>query len=131
MNKEVKKVVESAKKAQKKLQGLLKNQDWMDEAKIYAEKQRKEVKKLFAGDVEKVKKFLERERSSLERFQKDLPGEVKKLRGFMDSQKREFEKLIKNLRRATKTGKLKPKKKKTSGTGGTAKKKSRSSSATI
>jgi hypothetical protein len=127
MNKEVKKVVESAKKAQKKLQGLLKNQDWMDEAKRYAEKQRKEVKKLFAGDVEKVKKFLERERSSLERFQKDLPGEVKKLRGFMDGQKRELEKLIKNLRRATKTGKLKPKKKKTAGT---AKKKSRPSSAT-
>jgi GTP-dependent phosphoenolpyruvate carboxykinase len=105
----------------------LNDHDWLDEAKNYAEKQRKEVKKLFAGDVEKVKKFLERERTSLERFQKDLPGEVKKLRGFMDGQKRELEKLMKNLRRATKTGKLKPKKKKATGT---AKKKSRSSSAT-
>jgi GTP-dependent phosphoenolpyruvate carboxykinase len=127
MKNDVKKVIDSAKKAQKKLHGLLNDHDWLDEAKNYAEKQRKEVKKLFAGDVEKVKKFLERERTSLERFQKDLPGEVKKLRGFMDGQKRELEKLMKNLRRATKTGKLKPKKKKATGT---AKKKSRSSSAT-
>jgi hypothetical protein len=127
MKNDVKKVIDSAKKAQKKLHGLLNDHDWLDEAKNYAEKQRKEVKKLFAGDVEKVKKFLERERISLERFQKDLPGEVKKLRGFMDGQKRELEKLMKNLRRATKTGKLKPKKKKATGT---AKKKSRPSSAT-
>jgi hypothetical protein len=46
---------------------------------------------------------------------------VKKLRGFMDSQKKDLEKLIKNLRRAGKTGKMQSKRKKASGT---AKKKS-------
>jgi hypothetical protein len=111
MNSEVKKVVDSAKKAQKKLQALMKNQDWMDEAKKYAEQQGKEVKKLLGGDVQKVKKFLEKERTALEKFQKDLPGEVKKLRGFMQKHKKDFEKLIKNLRRASKTGKLKTRKK--------------------
>jgi uncharacterized protein YceH (UPF0502 family) len=132
MNSEVKKVVRSAKDAQKKLQTILKDQDWMEEARRYAEQQGKEVKKLFAGDVEKVKKFLEKERSSLEKFQKDLPSEVKKLKGFMNSQKKDLEKLLKNLRRASKTGKLKTTKKRTtqkksSSSRGTSKKSSESS----
>jgi hypothetical protein len=114
MNSEVKKIVRSAKDAQKKLQTILKKQDWMEDARQYAEQQGKEVKKLFSGDVEKVKKFLEKERTSLDRFQKDLPGEVKKLKSFMNGQKKDLEKLLKNLRRASKTGKLKTKKRSTS-----------------
>jgi hypothetical protein len=50
----------------------------------------------------------------LDRFQKDLPGEVKKLKSFMNGQKKDLEKLLKNLRRASKTGKLKTKKRATS-----------------
>jgi hypothetical protein len=131
MNSEVKKIVRSAKEAQKKLQTILKKQEWMEDARQYAEQQGKEVKKLFSGDVEKVKKFLEKERTSLDRFQKDLPGEVKKLKSFMNGQKKDLEKLLKNLRRASKTGKLKTKKrstaKKSSGARGTSKKSSESS----
>jgi roadblock/LC7 domain-containing protein len=77
MNSEVAKVVEGAKKAQAKLHTALKKQDWIEEARKYAEGQRKEVKKLISGDMAKVKTFLEKER-------------------------KEFEKLLKNLRKAGK-----------------------------
>jgi hypothetical protein len=107
MESEVKKVVDRAKKAQVKLQTILHNQDWIEEARKYAEKQRKEVKKLLNHDVVKVKSFLEKERKELERFQKEIPGEVKKLRSFVKTQRKELEKLLKNLRRATQTGNFK------------------------
>jgi hypothetical protein len=107
MNVEVKKVVERAKKAQSKLQTMLQDQDWIEDARKYAEKQGKEVKKLLSSDVTRLKTFLEKERKELERFQKEIPGEVKKLRGFVKTQKKELEKLLKNLRRATKTGNFK------------------------
>jgi hypothetical protein len=107
MNVEVKKVVDRAKKAQSKLQNMLQNQDWIEDARKYAEKQGKEVKKLLTSDVSRLKTFLEKERKELERFQKEIPGEVKKLRGFVKTQKKELEKLLKNLRRATKTGNFK------------------------
>src|ERR1051325_1818452 len=80
MNAEIKKVVTRVKEAQVQLQNLVKSQDWIEEARKYAERQGKEVKKLFAPDVEKMKTFLERERKELERFQKQIPGEVKKFR---------------------------------------------------
>jgi len=104
---EVKKVVERAKKAQSKLQTILKGQDWIEDARKYAEKQGKEVKKLLNTDAAKIKAFLEKERKELERFQKEIPGEVKKLRAFVKTQRKELEKLLKNLRRATKTGNFK------------------------
>ena len=106
-NAEVKKVVDRAKKAQSKLHTMLQNQDWIEDARKYAEKQGKEVKKLLSSDVSRLKTFLEKERKELERFQKEIPGEVKKLRGFVKTQKKELEKLLKNLRRATKTGNFK------------------------
>ena len=46
MNTEFKKVVSRVKEAQVQLQGLIKSQDWIEEAKKYAERQSKEVKKL-------------------------------------------------------------------------------------
>ena len=107
VNTEVKKVVERAKNAQSKLQGILKSQDWIEEARKYAEKQGKEVKKLLNADAVKVKSFLEKERKELERFQKEIPGEVKKLRAFVKTQRKELDKLIKNLRRAAQTGDFK------------------------
>ena len=107
MNSEVKKIVERAKKAQAKLQTILQSQDWIEEARKYADKQRKEVKKLLSSDIGRVKSFLEKERKELEKFQREIPGEVKKLRAFVKTQRKELEKLIKNLRRATQTGNFK------------------------
>src|SRR4051794_10404618 len=98
MNSEIKKVVNRVKEAQVQLQTLVKSQDWVEEARKYAERQGKEVKKLFGPDVEKMKTFLERERKELERFQKQIPGEVKKFRKFVDGQKKEFEKLLVQVR---------------------------------
>jgi hypothetical protein len=99
MNQEVKKVISRVKEAQVQLQSLIKSQDWVEEARKYAERQGKEVKKLFAPDVEKMKSFLERERKELERFQKQIPSEVKKLKKFVNLQKKEFEKLLLNIRK--------------------------------
>ena len=99
MNSEIKKVVTRVKEAQVQLQNLVKSHDWIEEARKYAERQGKEVKKLFAPDVEKMKTFLERERKELERFQKQIPGEVKKFRKFVNLQKKEFEKLLTNVRK--------------------------------
>lgn len=107
MNSEVKKVLDRAKKAQTKLQTILEQQDWIEDARKYAEKQRKEVKKLLSSDIGRVKTFLEKERKELNKFQKEIPGEVKKLRGFVKGQRAELEKLLKNLRRATQTGNFK------------------------
>src|SRR4051794_4767017 len=99
MNSEIKKVVNRVKEAQSQFQTLIKTQDWIDEARKYAERQGKELRKLFAPDVEKMKSFLERERKELERFQKQIPGEVKKIRKFVALQKKEFEKLLVNIRK--------------------------------
>ena len=65
------------------------------------------MKKLLNTDASKIKAFLEKERQELERFQKEIPGEVKKLRAFVKTQRKELGKLLKNLRRATKTGNFK------------------------
>src|SRR4051812_18339166 len=99
MNAEIKKVVGRVKEAQVQLQSMVKSHDWVEEARKYAERQGKEVKKLFAPDVEKMKTFLERERKELERFQKQIPGEVKKFRKFVDMQKKELEKLLTSVRK--------------------------------
>jgi len=104
MNAELKKVVGRVKTAQAQLQTLLKDKSWLDEARKYAERQGKEVKKLLSGDVSKVKTFIERERKELERFQKQIPGEVQKLRKFVDGQRKELEKLLKTVRKAKATG---------------------------
>jgi hypothetical protein len=101
---EIKKVVLKVKKAQGQLHTLMQSQNWVDEARKYAERQGKEVKKLFAPDVQKMKKFLERERKELEKLQKQIPGEVKKLRHFVNLQKKEFEKLLVNVGKMASTG---------------------------
>ena len=116
MNSEIKKVVTKVKAAQVQLQSLIQGQDWVEEARKYAKRQGKEVKKLFGPDVEKMKTFLERERKELERFQKQIPSEVKKLRKFVDSQKKEFEKLLTQVRKMSG-----PAKKARKATGGKAK----------
>ncbi len=115
MNAELKKVVSRVKTAQAQLENLLKNRTWVEEARKYAERQGKEVKKLISGDVSKVKTFLEKERKELERFQKQIPGEVKKFRKFVMGQRKEIEKLLGSIARGKKksgsTGRKKASKK--------------------
>lgn len=100
VNAEIEKVVARVKSAQETLQGMLKNQAWVDDAKKYAERQGKEVKKLLKTDLFKVKAFLERERKDLEHFQKQIPAEVKKISSFVKTQKKEFEKLLDGVKKA-------------------------------
>jgi len=111
VNEEIKKVIGRVKEAQAQLQSIVNSQAWVDEAKKYAERQGKEMKKLFAPDVEKVKIFLERERREIEKFQHQIPIEVKKVRQFVTSQKKEFEKLITNVRKLNKKKKAPTQKK--------------------
>jgi hypothetical protein len=111
VNSEIKKVVTRVKAAQTQLQEVLKSQDWVDEARKYAERQGKEVKKILTDDVGKMKTFLERERKELERIQKQIPGEVDKLRKFIAGQRKEFEKLLTNVRKLNVNGKTKATKK--------------------
>lgn len=100
VNSEIQKIINKTKDAQAKIQVILKDQSWMVEAKKFAESQKKEVHKLLASDVTKVKTFLERERKELEKFQAQIPGEVKKLKSLIQKQRTEFEKLIHNLKQA-------------------------------
>ena len=104
VNAELKKVVGRVKEAQGELKAMIDNHDWIDEARKYAERQGKELKKLLGSDISKVKEFLERERKELERFQKQIPGEVKKLRQFVGDQRKELEKLIANVKKVTTQG---------------------------
>jgi hypothetical protein len=99
MNTELKKIVGKVKAAQAQLHGLVQDQSWVEEARKYAERQGKEVKKLISSDVNKVRDFLEKERKELERFQKQIPSEVKKLRKFVAGQRKELEKLLATTRK--------------------------------
>ena len=105
MNIEINKVVSKVKEAQGQLQHMVNSHDWVEEARKYAERQGKEVKKILTSDVSKVKSFLEKERKELERFQKQIPGEVKKLRKFVNTQKKEFEKLLASVVKMNSSGK--------------------------
>jgi hypothetical protein len=97
MNTELKKIVGKMKQAQHKIQRVMKSQDWLDEARKYAERQGSEVKKLFSSDSVKLEAFLERQRKELARIQKRIPGEVKKYRSRLQTQSKELEKLLGNL----------------------------------
>ncbi len=97
MNAEVKKMVDRVKTAQSKIQSLVRNPHWLKDARKYAEKQSREVKKLLTADAAKVRSFIETERKNLEKFQKQIPTEVKKLRTLALAQRKELEKLLKSL----------------------------------
>jgi Glu-tRNA(Gln) amidotransferase subunit E-like FAD-binding protein len=96
-NPEMKKLMDRLKKVQAQVQNLIQDQAWVDQAKKYAERQGRELKKLITSDAAKIKQFLERERKEIERFQKNIPAEVAKLKKFLVSQKKEFESVIKTL----------------------------------
>lgn len=101
---ELKKVVGRVKQAQGQFEALIKNQDWVDEARKYADRQGKEIRKILGGDVAKLKTFLEKERKELEKFQKQIPGEVKKVRQFVVGQRKELEKLLANVKKVASQG---------------------------
>ena len=107
---EMKKVLGRLKTVQSKFESAIKDASWMDEAKKYAEKQGKEVKKLISADAAKLKHFLERERKDLEKFQRQIPSEVKKVKSYVEAQRKEVEKLIKTVARQA-SGKKAPAKK--------------------
>jgi hypothetical protein len=112
MTQEMKKVLGRLKVVQSKFETAIKDQVWMDEARRYAEKQGKEVKKMITADAAKLKSFLERERKDLEKFQRQLPAEVKKVKGFVEAQRKEVEKLIATVTRQGAPVKAKTKAKK-------------------
>jgi hypothetical protein len=113
MNGEIKKVVAAVKDAQVQLQTVLKDRSWIDDARKYAERQGKELKKLLSSDMDRVVAFVESERKELERFQRQIPGEVKKLKKFVDAQKKDLEKLLVNLRKNAKPAAAKGRARKT------------------
>ena len=103
MNREVQKLLKQLKATQKKFQSSIQAKNWMEEARRYAEVQKKEVSKLLSSDAKKVKTFLEREKKELDRIQKKIPAEVKKWQSYVNSQKKEAEKLLKKVKRLAKT----------------------------
>lgn len=129
MNGELKKIVNRVKATQAQVQKVLSNKSWLEDARNFAEKQGREVKKLFADDVTKVKTFIERERKGLELIQKQLPAEMKKIKKFVDQQKKELEKMLATVRKSGGKAKAKtsPKKSASSGKSATRKKTTRKS----
>ncbi len=99
VNTELHKVVKKAKVAQEKLQTILKDKSWIEDARKYAEKQGKEVKKLLANDVDRVLSFLEKQSKELEKIQKQIPAEVKKLKKYVHAQRKEFDALVANVKK--------------------------------
>lgn len=97
---EIKKIVGQIKSAQKQFQGMVKDKTWLEDARKYAEQQGKGIKTLLAGDLTKVKAFLDKERKELDKFQKQIPGEIKKFKSYVHTQKKELEKLLKNVKKA-------------------------------
>ena len=128
MNGELKKIVNRVKATQAQVQKVLSDKSWLEDARNFAEKQGREVKKLFADDVTKVKTFIERERKGLELIQKQLPAEMKKIKKFVDQQKKELEKMLATVRKTGGKTKTSPKKSASSGKSISRKKTTRKSS---
>jgi len=105
-------ILNQLKSAQKHFQGVIQNKTWIEDARKYAETQGKEIKKLISSDLSRVKAFINKEKKSLEKFQKQIPGELKKVQKYIGVQKKEFEKLLKNVNKKTASKKVKTKSKK-------------------
>lgn len=117
MNAELKKVLDRVKGARSQIQNLIQDKAWVVEAKKYAEKQGKEVKRLIDTDVALLKKFLEKEKTELEKIQKQIPEEVAKIKKFVASQKQELQTLLTSVKAkaGTKAGKAAHKAKRQAG----------------
>lgn len=99
VNADVKKIVSQVKTAQAQLERLMKDRTWVEEVRKYAEKQKGDVRRLLQADAQKVKAFLERERKTLEKFQKEIPGELNKLAKLVQGQRKEFTGLLNRIRK--------------------------------
>jgi hypothetical protein len=97
MNKDVKKVLEQVKASQAKLLEMISENDWVSEARSYAHRQSKELKKVFSEDVKKVQGFLEQEKKSFAQISSKLPKNIKNLFVFLEEQKKEFSLLLSQL----------------------------------
>jgi len=93
MNRWVRKV----KDAQEQIKSLVGQGNWMDEARKYAERQSKEVKKLIHGDMDKLRTFVVRERRELEKLQKQIPAELNRWKKYLGSQRKELENVLTNV----------------------------------
>lgn len=112
---EIKGLVNRVKKGQARFNKLVNGGEWIEDAKRYAEKQGKEVQKLFRSDIRKVQTFLEKEKKQLEKYQRQIPGEIKKISSYVKTQRKEIEKLLARASQvgAKKTKRAAPKKKPT------------------
>ena len=90
---EIKRWIEKMKAAQQQINYLVKD-NWVDEAKRFAERQSKEVRKLIQTDIQKVRAFVERERKDLERLQQQIPAELNRWKKVLETQKKEFVHLL-------------------------------------
>ena len=99
MNSDIKKIIDRVKKAQTKVQKIVKDKTWVSKAKKYAERQGKDVKKVIDSDVSKIRAFLNRERKELEKLKSSIPGEVEKIRSFVDSQKSDLQTLLNTVKK--------------------------------
>jgi hypothetical protein len=93
----VNRVMTRVKDAQNQLKSLMKDGNWMEDARRYVERQRKEVQKLIHGDLEKLRDFLERERQGLEVLQKQIPTELNRWKKYLSSQRQELEQVLSAL----------------------------------
>lgn len=105
---EVSQLMGRVRDAQAQLKSMLQNGGWMADARTYVERQRREMRKLIHGDIEKVRKFVERERQELERLQKQIPAEVSRWKKYLASQRKELEKVLAGVGTKGKSGKKKP-----------------------
>jgi hypothetical protein len=105
-----KKILERVKSARSQLENLLRDRTWVTEAKKVAEKQGKEVKKIIDSDVAKLRVFLEKERTELEKLQAQIPGEVARIKKFVDGQKKELAHLLNTVKASARQKAAKAKK---------------------
>lgn len=101
MNSELKKAVKQVNQFREKVNHAIKDQDWFEDVKCFAMKQRQQVQKRFGADISRFKVFLERERKEIENFQKKIPGEVRKFKQILVGQRREIENIILKLKRVS------------------------------
>ena len=99
-HKEMKNWIEKMKAAQKQLNNLVKD-NWVNEAKRFAERQGKEVRKLIQTDITKVRTFVEREKKDLEKLQKQIPNELNKWKKVLETQKKELTGLLGKAQKAS------------------------------
>jgi len=81
---------------------MINRKELLKEAQNFADRQRREFKKIIKTDAARLKTYLEKERREIQKLQTRLPGEIKKIRQYAETQRRELDKLIKKVKTASK-----------------------------